>query len=104
MVFQVQVFVFHPYWLPQLVAQPLVERRCHLKFLPQLVRQLCHVIIRRALGKREQLQATHVHGLLAFFQPEKELVGGAQGFHVGTFWQLVIETRVDSTRVACRVN
>ena len=81
MMLQVQVLIRHPYRLAQAIAQALVKGGGHLRFLPKLVCQLRDIVVRRALGEREQLEAAHMHGLLAFFQPEKELVSGVQGCH-----------------------
>ena len=80
-VFQVQVLVFHPDRLAETVIQTLIKRRSHLRVLPEPVGQLCDVIIRCVVGKREQLKTAHVHGLLPLFQPEKKLIRRAKRFH-----------------------
>ena len=81
MMLKVQVLILHPYRLAQAIAQALVKGGGHLRLLPKLICQLRDIVVRRAFGEGKQLEAAHMHGLLAFFQPEKELVSGIQGRH-----------------------
>ena len=50
----------------------------YLGLLAKLLGQLGNIVIGRTFWKRKQLQAAYVHGLLTFFEPKEQLVGGAE--------------------------
>jgi hypothetical protein len=83
MVLKIQLLVFGPACLAESAGQFQVEGRRYLGLGPQRVRQVGYIVVASVVGNPEKLQPAHVHGLLAFFQPEKNLINRAQSFHDG---------------------
>ena len=70
-VIQIELLVFGPVVLAKPAGKLLVEWRHRVAVVTHLFGQFADILGAGAFGKVEQLQPAHMHGLLAFFQPQE---------------------------------
>src|SRR5690606_17359488 len=78
----IEVVILDPEWLAEAVLQALVERSHRAAVIAHLLRQVTDVLGAGILGKTEQLQARHMHRLLATLEKKKQLVYRGQRLHL----------------------
>ena len=101
-VFQVEAVVGDPEGLAEPILQPAIERHLHVGEATRLGHHFTHIIRPGILGYRKQLQAPHMHGLMAPFQMQEYLIDRVEQLHGGSWWAaLAGSARLEHETSAC---